>query len=165
MSDKLARRPPAKPKKFGKLTPAERFAVVIDLMLRKEWKPGTTAPALAAEWGVTLSVVERDASEAKKLLAYVKEPELVRDAVVAGCVAIWKEGAPDRVQALRLAAEVTGNLKQRHEVTLAQKPMPELVADALQDAEFRACIEARFLAEGWRRPETIETTGQEVTEP
>lgn len=51
---------------------AERLDKVLWLVLEDKWEAGVTAPALAAEWSVSLSTVEKLGVEARSIARVVK---------------------------------------------------------------------------------------------
>lgn len=136
--------------------PRLRVGHIADLMLRKRYVKGVTAPELAVEWGLEVNTVEHDAVEASRLLKAMGEPEAVKEIAMLECSRIVAESGQDRVPALRLMLEATGNLKQKHEVIVQTKPDADVFAEALRNQEFQRWL----VAQGWRPPVVIETTGE-----
>jgi hypothetical protein len=64
-------------------TVEERVAHIVGIMERLEWERGKTGPKLAAEWGVSLSVVEKASAEASRRCTADAE-EVRRDISVGG---------------------------------------------------------------------------------
>jgi hypothetical protein len=71
------------------LTVAERVDHIAGMMERFEWVRGKSGPKLAAEWGVTLGVVEKASSEAHRRITADKD-EAERD-ISVGARKLFRE--------------------------------------------------------------------------
>lgn len=67
-----AKKSSSEPYRYADVERAERLDKVLWLVLEDKWEPGVTAPALAAEWGVSLSTVEKLGVEARSIARVVR---------------------------------------------------------------------------------------------
>lgn len=132
---------------------------IMDLMLGMEWERGVTAPTLAAEWGISVSAVEKDSSDASKLLDLYQQPDAVKQHCMVQLRRVIDESGHDRVRAMKLALQATGNLVERVELSHPTRTTPDMYAAALEHPGFVAYLKEQ----GWRPPlPAMLTEGAEV---
>lgn len=158
---------PAREAQLVPATPAERIEVCLQIMRAGMWVRGETNKQLAEQWDVTVRTVEMAACAASAAIRRDMPDGELRDEVVARLDNLAHMAADGgdvlpAVAALKAMLEARGLLKQKHEVSFAQKPTAELYADAWADAGFREWVLEQLRADGWRGPETIEAEGSEV---
>lgn len=139
---------------YAPKTQAQKVNRVLAMMVAKRWKRGESAEELASEWGCTKHAVEQVACEAKHLLEIIGEPETVLQTASAELLRISLESGNDRVPALRVMLEATGQLRQKVEVQydLKSRPEREIFEAAFTHPGFREWLRERLLAEGWIEP-------------
>jgi hypothetical protein len=91
-----------------------RIRAIEDLMHRLEWRRGRTGPELAKNWGVSLSTLEKLASEAsRRVRATVTDPELVQLTVSIALQRVLHDAIRDNdrrsvVEAAKVWAQISG---------------------------------------------------------
>lgn len=135
-----------------------RIRRLIDLRLSLEYQIGVTPATLAAEWGVSVSLVEHDAAEAARLIDLYQDPEEVRRHCLTRVRQAIDEGGRDRVRAMELALKATGNLVERVELSHPTRTTPDMYAAALEHPGFVAWLKEQ----GWRPPVPAMLTEGEV---
>lgn len=128
-------------------------------MIRMEWVRGVTAGELAEQWGLAQSTVEGDAADAGHLLDLYQQPEHVKVLCMTHLHRVIEESGRDRVRAMRLALQATGNLTDHIDVTVSTRTTPDMYAAALEHPGFREYL----IAQGWRPPAAaLLTEGSEI---
>lgn len=138
----------------------ERLRRIVQLMTSFEWRT-SMIEELAAAWNVSVHTVRDDSIEAGRYLKVVQDPEQLRATAIAELVRIAHESGPDRVQALRVALEASGQLRTKVEVSgqFGSVPTTELARELLKLRWFQELLQA----EGWAPPGSlVETTGEEA---
>lgn len=117
-------------------------------MLAMEWERGVTAAVLAKEWGLSVSSVEKDSADASKLLELYQQPEEVKRHCMVQLRRVIDESGRDRVRAMKLALQATGNLVDRVQIEQPTRTTPDMYAAALEHPGFVAYLKEQ----GWRPP-------------
>jgi hypothetical protein len=118
-------------------TVEERISHIVGMMERFEWDRGRSAPKLAAEWGLSVSTVEKHSQEASRRCT-ADPDEVRRDIAIGGRKLLRKAIRDEDDKAFKNVAEVLAS------VSGAKAPEQRIITSAASPTEAARLVREAF---------------------